>query len=44
MTEKRLDAAIENAEIILKHCQSAGTDDPSTKIHELVLYLKKLKQ
>lgn len=44
MTEERLDAAIENAEIIVKHCQSAGTDDPSTKIHELVLYLKKLKQ
>ena len=44
MTEKKLDAGIENAEIVLKHCQSAGTDDPSTKIHELVLYLKKLKQ
>lgn len=43
MTKDRMKTAINNAEKILKHCALVGTDDPSTKIHELVLYLQQLK-
>lgn len=43
ITEHRMDNAIRNAEKVVKHCRSAGTDDPCTRIHELVLYLRQLK-
>lgn len=43
ITKDRMEKAIINAEKVLKHSTTAGTDDPSTKIHELVLYLHQLK-
>jgi len=44
ITKDRLNEAIQHAEKVLAHCRSAMTDDPSTKVHELVSYLKQLKQ
>ena len=35
--------AIERAEKLLKYCDSVATDNPSTKIHELVLKLQEIK-
>ena len=42
-TQKRLDNAIRNSKMVLSYCETAGTDMPSTMIHELVEYLKNLK-
>lgn len=44
LTRDRLNDAVQHAERVLAHCRFAATDDPSTKVHELVLYLKHLKQ
>lgn len=35
--------AIENSKRVEAHCKSAETDMPSTKIHEIVEYLRNLK-
>jgi len=43
LTKDRLDSAITNAKKVARHCDAADTDMPSTKIHELVEYLKNLK-
>ncbi len=43
LTRDRLNEAVQHAERVLAHSRSAMTDDPSTKIHKLVLYLKQLK-
>lgn len=42
-TKEKLEAAIINCKKIKKHCENAATDMPSTKVHELVEYLKDLK-
>lgn len=42
-TKERLEIAIVNSKRAVKHCETSGTEMPSTKIHELVEYLKKLK-
>ncbi|MCF8077631.1 MAG: RloB family protein [Desulfotignum sp.] len=44
LTRNRLNEAVQRAEKVLAHSRSAATDDPSTRVHELVLYLKQLKQ
>ena len=41
--EDTIKTAIERAERLLSHCHSAATDNPSTKIHELVLKLQEIK-
>lgn len=38
-----LDNAIENAEASLRNAKKAGTDNPSTRVHKLVTYLRDLK-
>lgn len=43
VTKDKLVAAIANCKKIEQHCESANTDMPSTKIYELVEYLKNLK-
>jgi len=43
ITRDRMDNAIEHSKKVLSHCKTGGTDMPSTKVHELVKYLKKLK-
>lgn len=43
MLKDKLDDAIKNAKIIAQNCKGCGTDNPSTKIHELVIYLQNLK-
>ncbi len=43
ITRDRMDNAIQNAQTVIKHCATAGTDDPSTKVHEFVIYLRQLK-
>ena len=43
MIKDRMDTAIHNARTVITHCACAVTDDPSTRIHELVLYLRQLK-
>lgn len=42
-TKKQLDHAIKNCKRVVEHCGTAGTDMPSTNIHELVEYLSNLK-
>lgn len=39
----RLTTAISNAKMIARYCETGGTDIPSTKMHNLVEYLQKLK-
>jgi hypothetical protein len=41
--DNTIKTAIERAEKLLKHCHSVATDNPSTKIHELVLKLQEIK-
>lgn len=43
-TKDRVNKAIANAKKITAHCKSAGTDMPSTSVHELVEYLQALKK
>ena len=43
ITSSCMEYAIQNAQKVIRHSATAGTDDPSTKIHELVLYLRQLK-
>jgi hypothetical protein len=43
LVETRLEQAIVNSKSTLQSAISAGTDDPSTRMHELVEYLKNLK-
>ena len=42
-TKDKLGAAIINCKRVEQHCDAAGTDMPSTKVHELVDYLRNLK-
>jgi hypothetical protein len=42
-TKERLETAIVNSKRVVHHCETGGTDMPSTKVHELVEYLKNLK-
>lgn len=42
-TKDKLNAAIANCKKNGQHCKSADTDMPSTKVHELVEYLRNLK-
>lgn len=42
-TKSRLGTAESNAVKALKAAQHAGTDNPSTRIHELIAYLKNIK-
>ncbi|WP_457573176.1 RloB family protein [Desulfolithobacter sp.] len=42
-TKDNLDTAINHAREVVRHCESAGTDHPSTKVHELIGYLQNLK-
>ena len=42
-TKDNLGTAIINCKKVEKHCASAATDMPSTKVHELVEYLRNLK-
>lgn len=42
-TKQKLENAIANSKRVVQHCETGGTDMPSTKIHELVEYLKNLK-
>jgi hypothetical protein len=39
-----LNKAINNAKKVAACCKASGTDDPSTQIHELILYLHQLKK
>ncbi len=41
--KERLPKAIKHAREVARHCVGANTDHPSTKIHELVVYLQDLK-
>lgn len=43
ITSSNISTAIINSKRVIRHCNSVGTDMPSTKIHELVEYLKQLK-
>ncbi|MCP4339548.1 MAG: RloB domain-containing protein [Desulfobulbaceae bacterium] len=43
LTSARLDQAITYSKSILADREAAGTDNPSTKVHELVEYLQNLK-
>lgn len=43
-TKDKLATAIINCKKVEKHCEATATDMPSTKVHELVEYLKNLKQ
>jgi hypothetical protein len=40
----RLPQALKNARKVAVHCETVGTDHPSTRIHELVIYLQTLKE
>lgn len=42
-TKGRLDTAINHSKKVVGHCETGGTDMPSTKMHELVDYLRGLK-
>jgi len=39
----KLPTAIKHAREVAHHCESAGTDHPSTQIHEMITYLQELK-
>ena len=39
-----LDNAITHADRLAVHNRDAGSDNPATKVHELVKYLKSLKK
>lgn len=43
-TMDRIADAVNRAEEVMQHCESVGTDHPSTRIHELVVYLQGLKK
>ncbi len=43
VTKDKIDTAIAHSKRVEHHCESAGTDMPSTKVHELVDYLRNLK-
>jgi hypothetical protein len=42
--EAKLEAAITHADRLMKHNASTGSFNPSTAMHDLVDYLRKLKQ
>ena len=42
-TKDYIGTAITNSKRVIRHCDAAGTDMPSTKLHELVEYLQRLK-
>ncbi len=44
LTSDLIDVAIRNARIVLRNVEAVGTDNPSTKVHELVLYMQKVKE
>jgi len=44
LTSDLIDVAIRNARIVVRNVEAVGTDNPSTKVHELVLYMQKVKE
>lgn len=40
---EKMDFAIGNAERALQNAAGAGTDNPTTRVHELVRYLRNIK-
>ena len=42
-TKSLIDHAIANAKRLARHCEDVDTDMPSTKVHDLIEYLQKLK-
>lgn len=40
----KIDTAIKNAGLLEEFHKTSGTDNPSTKVHQLVLYLKSLRR
>lgn len=42
--KKQLPTAIKHAREVTSYCESAGTDHPSTQIHDLIVYLQNLKK
>ena len=40
----QLDFAINNARRVIKESEQTGSDNPSTRVHELVCYLQRLKK
>ena len=42
-TKDNIGTAIQRAREVNDHCKHAGTDHPSTQIHELIVYLQQLK-
>ncbi len=43
VTRDKLDTAINRSKRVALHCETGGTDMPSTKLHEIVEYLRDLK-
>ena len=44
ITREKISTAISNAKKVERHCQTGGTDTPSTNIYKLVEYLQQLKK
>ena len=42
--DETIRSAIKKAEQLMEHCKSGGTDNPSTKVYELVLKLQEMKE
>lgn len=43
VTRDKLDTAIRRSKRVVAHCETGGTDMPSTKMHEIIEYLRDLK-
>lgn len=43
VTRDKLDTAIDRSKRVALHCKTGGTDMPSTKMHDIVEYLRNLK-
>jgi hypothetical protein len=43
ITKDKTDTAVSYSQQVVAHCQTAGTDMPSTKMHEIVEYLRSLR-
>lgn len=42
--QEKMESALHHAEKLARHCESADTDNPSTKVHDLVKYLRDIKK
>ncbi len=42
--QDRMEVALKHAEQLARHCKRSDTDNPSTKVHELVKYLRDIKK